>query len=303
LSDSIKVRKWLVMMALLATLAVVYLSWETPMAILFAVVTLSYTLPIFIWLDRLEPEPRAMRWNAFLWGAGVSTIVASTFNDLTTTFLGSTIALIISAPIIEETMKVLGILSAAKRNHVDSPLDGAIYAGYVALGFASVENVIYFSSAISENEFGVTFIARGLLSPLAHPYFSVFAGIFIGRSVLAGGSRKIAALKGLIIGIPLHAAWNMMTFNPVFAVLLIGHIGLFIVLVVKLKKMRQREIKFVKSNVAKLAFTHNISPIELEIFGNLKATRKMRQSLSKKDRRAFEERRSQITRQTLRLTK
>lgn len=303
MSDSIKVRKWLVLMALLATLTVAYLAWETPMAILFAVATLSYTFPIFIWLDRLEPEPRAMRWNAFLWGAGVSTIVASTFNDLTTTFLGGTLALIIGGPIIEETMKVLGILSAAKRNHVDSSLDGAIYAGYVALGFASVENVIYFSSAISENEFGVTFVARGLLSPLAHPYFSVFAGIFIGRSVLAGRSRKVAALKGLIIGIPLHAAWNTMTLNPVFAVLILGHIALFVVIVVKLKKMRRREIEFVRSNVARLAFIHNISPLELKIFGDLKATRQMRRALPKKDRRAFEERRSQITRQTLRLTK
>ena len=290
-------------MALLATLTVAYLAWETPMAILFAVATLSYTFPIFIWLDRLEPEPRAMRWNAFLWGAGVSTIVASTFNDLTTTFLGGTLALIIGGPVIEETMKVLGILSAAKRNHVDSSLDGAIYAGYVALGFASVENVIYFSSAISENEFGVTFVARGLLSPLAHPYFSVFAGIFIGRSVLAGRSRKVAALKGLIIGIPLHAAWNTMTLNPVFAVLILGHIALFVVIVVKLKKMRRREIEFVRSNVARLAFIHNISPLELKIFGDLKATRQMRRALPKKDRRAFEERRSQITRQTLRLTK
>jgi len=298
-----KVRKWLVLMALLATLTVAYLAWETPMAILFAVATLSYTFPIFIWLDRLEPEPRAMRWNAFLWGAGVSTIVASTFNDLTTTFFGGTLALIIGGPVIEETMKVLGILSAAKRNHVDSSLDGAIYAGYVALGFASVENVIYFSSAISENEFGVTFVARGLLSPLAHPYFSVFAGIFIGRSVLAGRSRKVAALKGLIIGIPLHAAWNTMTLNPVFAVLILGHIALFVVIVVKLKKMRRREIEFVRSNVARLAFIHNISPLELEIFGDLKATRQMRRALPKKDRRAFEERRSQITRQTLRLTK
>lgn len=303
MSDSIKVRKWLVLMALLATLTVAYLAWETPMAILFAVATLSYTFPIFIWLDRLEPEPRAMRWNAFLWGAGVSTIVASTFNDLTTTFLGGTLALIIGGPVIEETMKVLGILSAAKRNHVDSSLDGAIYAGYVALGFASVENVIYFSSAISENEFGVTFVARGLLSPFAHPYFSVFAGIFIGRSVLAGRSRKVAALKGLIIGIPLHAAWNTMTLNPVFAVLILGHIALFVVIVVKLKKMRRHEIEFVRSNVARLAFIHNISPLELEIFGDLKATRQMRRELPKKDRRAFEERRSQITRQTLRLTK
>ncbi|MFZ9953113.1 MAG: PrsW family intramembrane metalloprotease, partial [Ilumatobacteraceae bacterium] len=145
-----RIRKSLVVATLLAVGAVVVLAWQTPTAIALAVVPLLYTVPLFVWLDRLEPEPRAMRWNAFFWGAGISVLVASFFNDLTSASVGVAAAAVISAPISEEIMKTLGISSAAKRRHIDSPLDGAVYAGYVGLGFAAVENIIYFSEAISE---------------------------------------------------------------------------------------------------------------------------------------------------------
>ena len=299
--EPIKVRKWIVIFAIFSVFFVTIFSWATPEAILFACFTLTYTFPLFIWLDRLEPEPRAMRWNAFLWGAGISVIVASIVNDVTTIFLGVTIAAVFSAPLVEETMKVLGVLSAAKQHQVDSPLDGVIYAGYIGLGFATVENVIHFSDAISENDLGVTFIGSGLLSPLAHPYFTLFAGLFIGKAVLTGASRRVAALKGLLIGIPLHAIWNGMTVYSPLAVLLIGHITLFIVMVVKLIRMRSREIEFLRSHISQLAFTYNLSPVELETFGNLKATRQIRRKLSRQDRRAFDVRRAQINRLALKI--
>jgi len=294
--EPLKVRKLLVLMATLSIFAVAVIAWSTPLAIFFALGILAYTFPIFIWLDRLEPEPRTMRWNAFLWGAGISAIVSSIFNDLTTMFLGSTLAALASAPLIEEIMKVCGILSAAKRHQVDSPLDGIIYAGYIGLGFSSVENVIYFSAAISENEFGTSLIARGLLSPFAHPYFTLFAGLYIGKAVLRETPHRAAALKGLLIGLPLHASWNAMVLYPPIRVLMIGHIVLFSVMVVKMTRLRRREIKFVRANVSKLAFTHNLSPIELEIFGDLKATRQARRKLSRLDRRSFDIRRTEIAR-------
>ncbi|NBO84609.1 MAG: PrsW family intramembrane metalloprotease, partial [Actinobacteria bacterium] len=99
-----------------------------------------------------------MRWNAFLWGAGISVLVASSFNDLTSAAAGMAVAAVVSAPISEEIMKILGISSAAKRRQIDGPLDGAVYAGYVGLGFAAVENVIYFSDAINEDVLGSTFV-------------------------------------------------------------------------------------------------------------------------------------------------
>lgn len=285
---------------MLAVGAVVALAWQTPSAIALAVVPLIYTVPLFLWLDRLEPEPRAMRWNAFLWGAGISVLVASFFNDLTSASLGVAAATVISAPISEEIMKTLGISSAAKRRQIDSPLDGAVYAGYVGLGFAAVENIIYFSQAITEDALGITFVLRGLFSPLAHPYFCVWSGLAIGKAIQRGRSRRSAALRGLAIGIPLHASWNLGAVSEVFSVLLLGHIVLFVVLVLRLRRMRRAEVQLVRQRLPQLAFAHNLSPVELDTYGDLRATAQLRRQMSREQRRAFDERRLAVTKAALR---
>jgi len=295
-----RIRKALVIGAILAVAAVVALSWQTPSAILLALVPLTYTVPLFMWLDRLEPEPRAMRWNAFLWGAGISVLVASFFNDLTSAAAGMAVAAVVSAPISEEIMKVLGISSAARRHHIDSPLDGAVYAGYVGLGFAAVENVIYLSDAINEDALGSTFVLRGLFSPLAHPYFCMWAGMAVGRAVQRGRSRRFAALRGLMIAIPLHATWNLGAVAPIFSILLLGHVVLFAVLIRQIRRMRRAEIASVRERLPRLAFAYNLSPIELEVYGDLRATAKLRRQMSPSQRRAFDERRVAVTKAALR---
>lgn len=295
-----RIHKWLVATAFVAVASVVFLASDTPSAIVLALIPLTYTIPAFIWLDQLEPEPRAMRWNAFLWGAGISAIVASVANELTSATVGLTASLVISAPVSEEIMKVLGISRAAKRHHIDSPLDGAIYAGYVGLGFATVENVVYFAQAVVDDDLGYVFLARGLFSPLAHPYFSVWAGLAIGKALQSGRSHRGAALRGLLISIALHASWNAMVVNPLFAILLLGHIALFFVLVRRLRRMRRNEIALVRLRLPQLAFTHNLSPMELEVYGDLRATRRLRRTIPRSQRKAFDERRVAVTKIVLR---
>jgi protease PrsW len=299
-AEPLRVRRWLVITALIALAAVVAISWQTPSAILLALIPLSYTIPLFVWLDRLEPEPRAMRWNAFLWGAGISVLVASSFNDLTSAAAGMAVAAVVSAPISEEIMKILGISSAAKRRQIDGPLDGAVYAGYVGLGFAAVENVIYFSDAINEDVLGSTFVLRGLFSPLAHPYFCMWAGIAVGRAVQRGRSRRVAAVRGLLVAIPLHATWNLGAVSPIFSVLLLGHIVLFVVLVRRIRRLRRAEVALVRERLPQLAFQYNLSPAELEIYGNLRATARLRRQMTREQKRAFDRRRVAVTKAALR---
>ena len=52
----------------------------------------------------------------------------------------------ISAPVIEEGSKGLGVLAALLffRKYFDDILDGIIFAGVITLGFATVENVLYY---------------------------------------------------------------------------------------------------------------------------------------------------------------
>jgi len=292
--------RWLLVVAfIVALVSVGAYAADTPSAILIALVPLAYTIPAFVWLDRLEPEPRAMRWNAFLWGAGVCTLVASVANEVTAATVGSSAALVVSAPLAEEFMKSLGVLGAAKRGHLDTPLDGAVYAGYVGLGFAMVENVIYFSDAIVEDDIGFVFALRGLLSPFAHPYFTLWVGLAVGVAVRSGRSRRFAAMRGLVPAILLHAAWNASGLNFVFAILLLAHIALFFVLVRRLRRMRRDEIALVRQRLVQLAFTHNVSPLELDTYGDLRATSRLRRQIPRSQRPAFDERRLMLTKLAL----
>ena len=299
-APKLKIRRTLVVLFVLALLSVGAYAVETPSAFLIALIPLAYTIPAFIWLDRLEPEPRAMRWNAFLWGGGISVLVASVANEFTDASFGTTAALVISAPVAEEIMKTLGILGAAKRNQIDSPLDGVVYAGYVGLGFAMVENIIYFSQAIADDDLGLVFVMRGLFSPFAHPFFTLWVGLAIGAAVQKGRSRRFAAVRGLFLAMALHASWNASGVNGYFALLLLGHIVLFVIVVRRLRRMRREEIALVQGRLKQLAFTHQLSPVELEAYGDLRATRRLRQGLPRKDRPAFDERRVMITKLALR---
>jgi len=294
-----KIRRSLVAVFIVAVVSVGLYAADTPSAFLIALVPLTYTIPAFVWLDRLEPEPRAMRWNAFLWGAGVSTLVAGVANEVTAATAGASAALVGSAPLVEEAMKALGVLGAAKRRQIDTPLDGAVYAGYVGLGFAAVENVIYFSDAITEDELGFVFALRGLFSPFAHPYFTLWVGLAIGTAVLKGRSRRFAALRGLVPAIVLHASWNASGLNAVFAFLLLGHIVLFFMVVRRLRRMRRDEITYVRLRLPQLALAHNVSPVELEVYGDIRATRRLRRRLPRKERPAFDERRLMLTKLAL----
>ena len=299
-APELKIRRTLVVLSILSLLSVGAYAVETPSAFLIALIPLAYTIPAFIWLDRLEPEPRAMRWNAFLWGGGISVLVASVANEFTDASFGTTAALVISAPVAEEIMKSLGILGAAKRNQIDSPLDGVVYAGYVGLGFAMVENIIYFSQAIADDDLGLVFVMRGLFSPFAHPFFTLWVGLAIGAAVQKGRSRRFAAVRGLFLAMALHASWNASGVNGYFASFLLGHIVLFVIVVRRLRRMRREEIALVQGRLKQLAFTHQLSPVELEAYGDLRATRRLRQGLPRKERPAFDERRVMITKLALR---
>jgi RsiW-degrading membrane proteinase PrsW (M82 family) len=299
-ASKLKIRRTLVVLFILSLLSVGAYAVDTPEAFLIALIPLAYTIPAFIWLDRLEPEPRAMRWNAFLWGGGISVLVASVANEYTDASFGTTAALVISAPVAEEIMKTLGILGAAKRNQIDSPLDGVVYAGYVGLGFAMVENIIYFSQAIVDDDLGLVFVMRGLFSPFAHPFFTLWVGLAIGTAVREGRSPRFAAMRGILLAMALHASWNASGVNGFFALLLLGHIVLFVIVVRRLRRMRREEIELVRSRLQQLAFSHNLSPVELEAYGDLRATRRLRQGLPRKDRPAFDERRVMITKLALR---
>ncbi len=177
----------------------------------------------FLWLDRYEPEPLGLLALCFGWGALVATAVALVLQLVEQATLGlpQTWSAAIVAPVTEEAAKgaFVVILVLARRHEVDGILDGIVYAGVVAIGFAFTENVLYLASAYMGGEglgpggLGAatgTFVIRGIFSPFAHPLFTAAIGIGVGYAVTTRNRpmRLLAPLLGYVVAVLAHALWN-----------------------------------------------------------------------------------------------
>src|SRR6266540_2800245 len=146
-----------------------------------AIIPAGFYLALFLWLDRYDPEPPVRLIFAFVWGAVLAIFIAFIVNTVFGFVFGGTLAAIVSAPIIEEGIKGGGVLVIALffRKDFGSVVDGIVYAGVVALGFATVENINYYGgSLISGGAGGLirTLILRGVLSPYSNFLFTCLTG-------------------------------------------------------------------------------------------------------------------------------
>lgn len=199
-----------------------------------------YLIPL-VWLDRYDPEPAWLLALAFAWGALVAVIVSFIIN----TTIGQTvfqvtgdantanaISGVISAPLFEEGSKGIGILLILIffRRYFDDILDGIVFAGVVALGFATVENVLYYGRGILQGKemLLVLLLMRGVLSPFAHVTFTSMIGIGCGISRESHNIyvRVLMPVVGYICAVLLHAFWNGMAFIGGCGGFLLGYLFL-----------------------------------------------------------------------------
>ena len=188
-------------------------------ALIAGMIVATLPVPLYaalaLWIDRFEHEPRYLLFACFLWGATVSVFVAMLINSTVQIAAGEFTMLVISAPITEEILKAVVIFAVFffKRDEFNGILDGIIYAAVTALGFAMVENFMYYGKAIAgiaPAGIGATFIVRGMLSPFSHPFFTAMTGIGLGWAAQTknGLVRGLAPLVGLGLAIFLHSLWN-----------------------------------------------------------------------------------------------
>ncbi len=193
-------------------------------ALPFALLPVPFLVGCVLLLDRLEPEPRVNLVLAFAWGAGVAALLAAVINTagliyITQPALGSSTGQYVSAtfgaPVVEETLKGLILIGLLwrRRQELDGPTDGIIYAAMVGLGFAMMENIGYYIGALVRPEvggvklLGATFVLRGVLSPLAHPIFTSMTGLGVAYAA-THRSGKWAVAAGLLGAMVLHGLWN-----------------------------------------------------------------------------------------------
>ena len=286
---------------LLVVLLLVFIGVSSPWSVVAGLVPLVIVLPGLSWLDRVEPEPGSSRIHALLWGATVAVVVASVVNATVALTAGEVAAMVISAPLVEETAKAMGIVWAVRRRDIDGVSDGIVYAGWVALGFAVVEDVTYFAVADVDGALVETVVLRALLTPFAHPLFTFWSGLAIGRAV--AHSRRVwpSMLWGLGLAVLTHAAWNgtlalgAVTYevdDELGAAVLIGGFVLFGVLfvavAVALYVFRRREQRAFTAAVPGLVLRYAVSPAEAELFADWRAMLRSRRRLSQARRREFD---------------
>ena len=256
---------------------------------------------MFLVLDRVEPEPRMAKVYAFLYGAIVATSIALIVNGVVAGLFGDSASVVLSAPFVEECMKLLGILWAYRKKLIDGPLDGVVYAAIIALGFASVENIMYFSVAASDDTLSLTFIVRGMLSPFAHPLFTMWTGVFLGKAIALGRRVSNFVAMGLVLSICLHFAWNLTAvlsgisgvFPLVFIPLFIALFAFSIHYIYKLRLSEEEEMIKIALNVAD---EFGISHERAKTFGYFRHALEVRKHLNRKQKRVFDQQRVAFSR-------
>lgn len=179
---------------------------------------------ILYWLDRYEKEPILLLGAVFVWGMivaaggayilntlfGVTMFVMTGDEGLSDLAMGS-----LSAPIVEESLKGAAVLLVFLifYREFDSVLDGIIYAGVAALGFAATENSIYIWRGFeSDGWAGLVqlVVIRVILVGWQHPFYTSFTGIGLAVARLNKSIfiKIIAPITGLGLAMLNHSIHN-----------------------------------------------------------------------------------------------
>jgi RsiW-degrading membrane proteinase PrsW (M82 family) len=191
-----------------------------------ALLPVPLVLAGLLYLDRLEPEPRALLAAMFGAGAGVAALIALAGRLLGTGVItvpelgphagravGVTLTAAIGGALVAETMKgaVLLALFWFRRPELDGAHDGVVYAGVTGLGFVLIANVYAYTEA-ERAGFGAlasAFARRGILGPLWDPLFSSMIGVGFAYAAMRQGARGYWAIAaGWAAAVGLDALWN-----------------------------------------------------------------------------------------------
>ncbi len=297
--------RWLswpvVVSAPLVLVLVVAEAASSPWAIGLALVPLVIVGPALLWLDRVHPQRWSTRVHALLWGATVAALGGALGNTIGDAALGAIVSGVVVAPVVEETMKGLGVVWAVRRGEVDGALDGIVTAGWIGLGFAVTEDAIYFATTDQEGTLLQEFLLRGLVSPFAHPMLTFWTGLAIGIAVYR--RRSLAwAWWGFALAVSGHVALNGIfdlsdeAFPPLGLALLVL---LLVAAVIVAVRVRQQDIHRLTEGAAAAGNRLGISTQEAGVFASWSGMFAKRRQLDRDQRRRFDVERRVIARLAL----
>ncbi|MGN3958155.1 PrsW family intramembrane metalloprotease [Streptomyces sp. WAC8370] len=270
-----------------------------------AVLPVPLLVAAFRWLDRVDPGPWRNLVFCFAWGACAAALIAIVANSFATRWIATatadpasadTLGATVIAPVVEESAKAAAVLLVFlfRRRDFNGIVDGVVVAGITATGFAFTENILYLGNAFGTDQLtgdrgiasvtAATFFVRVVMSPFAHPLFTVLTGIGFGIAALSPGRhhlrRSLLPLAGLLLAMGMHALWNGSAafgdygFFAVYAAFMVPAFGLLTWLVVW---SRQRELRTVRAELPAYVAAGWLTPAESYALGSMRARRIARQ--------------------------
>jgi hypothetical protein len=126
------------------------------------------------------------------------------------------------------------------RHEIDSILDGIIYGAMVGMGFAMVENIVYFTAVYADSGFEAwrtNVFFRAVVFGLNHALFTSMTGLgfAIARFSTRRAMRWVAPIVGFSCAVLFHALHNLgATLGGIFAWLLplVDWSGVWLVLLI-----------------------------------------------------------------------
>ena len=170
--------------------------------------------------DRIEKEPISLLFALFL--LGCATCLPASFGELVYQYLfipdgaasvsDTFFENFLGVALIEEGVKFIALGVVWKNKTFNHLFDGIVYAVFVSLGFACLENIMYVTT--QGNVFEALQVAgmRAILSVPLHMFCGVFMGYFFGIakyfSVNQRGGKNRNLAFALIIPTLIHGAYD-----------------------------------------------------------------------------------------------
>ena len=206
-------------------------------------------------MDSIEKEPWSILRKLLLWGA-LSGIPAALVESLLTgvvqnllqegTLLYNFVFGFIVAALVEESFKFFFLYKFTFKNPAfNYRFDGVVYAVFVSMGFAILENVLY----VFQGGLGVA-LSRALLALPLHAACGVYMGIAYGQqkvnSLYKPASFGNVARACLPVPILIHGFYDSCAFSaenyPIFLLVFVVFVILVFILTLRqLKKASQED--------------------------------------------------------------
>lgn len=223
--------------------------------VFFAIIP-SVILCFYVYkMDIIEKEPIVMLFRLFFLGVLITVPAAYMEKSLISItglgtnpdgYLDSFLMAFFIVALIEEGYKYLILYFGTWHNkNFDHIYDAIVYAVFISLGFATLENILYVYESGAQ-----TAILRALISVPAHAFYAVASGYYLGlaklNKTIGYNKAKIGyIILSILIPISLHGVFDFLLFtsNDLLLWVFFGFVALLYMLsYYKIKRVYRAEI-------------------------------------------------------------